>query len=298
MSNKCIIWDYTDEDGNIIKKYIKPVDKTKNPFQVYWLDNEWVYSKPDGFVDYPYRVLNLMLAKKSVFLAEGEKCADTLYDLGIKPSSSFKNWSTDWNKYITGKNVVLFLDNDVAGESQAKMFWRKVGQLPNSIRFIRLEGLETGEDIYDYINKHEHTADEVKKIIIKSKSSELCKENYISKNVAPPPVVSWGTSEYGLGALKSLYKIVSSAKKGGRHHTLFKEVASVARLINTLDVDESELYQKAYDACEVNGLVDDPTENVDRTIKDAIICGRKLPATDFQYDENPLDFSKVFDNVF
>ena len=71
----------------------------------------------------------LWQAGAKVYIAEGEKDADTLAQFGLcatsapngasKDSKGLGNWREAYNAYFTGRDVVILRDNDEAGERQA-----------------------------------------------------------------------------------------------------------------------------------------------------------------------------------
>lgn len=60
----------------------------------------------------------------TVYIAEGEKDAQTLFDMGYagttSPNGAGSKWKTEYNKYVTGRDVVILADNDKAGQAHAE----------------------------------------------------------------------------------------------------------------------------------------------------------------------------------
>lgn len=111
---------YHDEQGrSVAKKQIyRFVDGKKT---AYWLRNigsSWEKGLK-GYVLPLYDVAKVIAEQDTVYIAEGEKDAETLQKMGFtattSPNGAGAKWNTAHNKYLAGKKVVVLHDNDEAG---------------------------------------------------------------------------------------------------------------------------------------------------------------------------------------
>ena len=173
--NKAIArWEYENEAGT--RRYwkvkeIKDDGISKNFY--------YTHEDDDGLIKYgmggsplPYRLLELTNNKtNNVFLAEGEKDADSLANAGFTPATSFKDWPKEYDHLLEGKELCLFCDNDLSGVRLAKTFHIDKKSIVNSIHRIEFGNFsKRGYDVSDYIlefgaeSLKQLLADEVKHI--------------------------------------------------------------------------------------------------------------------------------------
>jgi hypothetical protein len=155
-------YNYHDAAGHwvyTVTRFDRGGKKTYRP----WVPNE------DGGVDrwglrgvtrVPYRRPSLQ-QQPLVCVAEGEKCADALHKLGIVATTTVggaKGWRS---KHAYGlqllqagvRDVVIFPDNDEPGRAYAETAAADCFSEGLKVRVVELPGLETGEDVYDYLSK-------------------------------------------------------------------------------------------------------------------------------------------------
>jgi putative DNA primase/helicase len=112
------VYDYRDESGTLLYQNCRfePKDfRQRKPD-----GNDGFVWKLNGVRRVPYRLTELMESElEVVFLAEGEKDADSLAALGLL-TSNFKNWRHEFNQFIARfPSVVLLRDHDKSGAKQA-----------------------------------------------------------------------------------------------------------------------------------------------------------------------------------
>jgi len=94
----------------------------------------------------------------TVFVVEGEKCADALAELDLLATTSAHGSNsaakTDWSQ-LAGRRVVMVPDNDAAGGKYAAAVAQQLGQLspPAEVCVLLLPGLPAGGDVYDWIDQ-------------------------------------------------------------------------------------------------------------------------------------------------
>jgi putative DNA primase/helicase len=100
---------------------------------------------------------------ETVFVAEGEKCADIIMSMSSKDLTLVATTSahgagsaarTDWTP-LAGKNVILLPDNNVEGEGYVSLTGGVLAKLepPPTIRVLRLPNLEKGWDVQQWMQE-------------------------------------------------------------------------------------------------------------------------------------------------
>jgi hypothetical protein len=164
-------WTYLDENGNSAKKitrrepgyngekkiiipsvYYNRKWVTKNSFK----NNEaaWkkIYNRVAGL---PLNLPGILQRKDSaVFIVEGEKCFNQVNKWGFLATtgSGGTNTTTDWTKYLTGRAVVIFPDNDESGYKYALKTAQSLQGKVLDIRIVFLPDLPEKGDIVDWAN--------------------------------------------------------------------------------------------------------------------------------------------------
>ena len=102
-----------------------------------------------------YRLPDLADAK-TIYIVEGEKCADALHVLGLTVTTSAGGSQafekTDW-KPLAGKSIVILPDHDDPGRAYATNVAAALSSLnpAPSIKVVELPGLASTEDVFDFI---------------------------------------------------------------------------------------------------------------------------------------------------
>jgi len=122
-------WDYKDAEGNLlvcVYRYDTPKGKQFRPWDV----KARVHRAP-----HPRPLYNQqgMVNAKTVIVVEGEKCAQTLIELGICATTAMNGAKapldkTDWAP-LKGKHVILWPDHDKAGGEYANALIKKLQTL-------------------------------------------------------------------------------------------------------------------------------------------------------------------------
>lgn len=97
--------------------------------------------------------LPAVIGADTVYLVEGEKCAEAVIKQGHTATTlctgANSKWDNTYNQYLENKNVIILPDNDNAGFKYAKMLKEN---LPFA-RVILLNDLADKEDVYDWLQK-------------------------------------------------------------------------------------------------------------------------------------------------
>jgi len=147
------VFDYFDEHGELryqVLRYEPTRYIQRRPD-----GDDWVY-KMEGVEPLPYRLPD-MLAKPdaTVFVVEGEKCADALAKLGLIATTSHGGagkWREPLNKFFEGRRVIVLPDNDEPGARHADGVITHLLPVAKEIRRVELPGLPPKGDIVDWLN--------------------------------------------------------------------------------------------------------------------------------------------------
>jgi 5S rRNA maturation endonuclease (ribonuclease M5) len=154
---KQIVYNYYNEGGELAYKRIRLdfADGSK----------KFVCEQPNGIKNlkgikhFPYNLCNVINAD-TVYIVEGEKCADKLIELGYCATTldngSSSHWYSHFDDYFKDKAIIILIDNDKPGFKYGKILKE---HLPNS-KVILLNDLEEKEDVYDWLNKG-HSMEEI-----------------------------------------------------------------------------------------------------------------------------------------
>ena len=138
--------------------------------QSHWDGRQWASGKPDG-AKVPYRLPELLAAPldATVYIVEGETCADAIARLGFTSTSNSegadagngKKWSPDLNIWFTGRNVVVVADNDAPGRKHVQHVAKNLHDVAETVRVLDLakhwpgEAMPKGYDVVDWIDQHD-----------------------------------------------------------------------------------------------------------------------------------------------
>ena len=149
---KC--YDYYGEDGQRVYQIQRFEPKT---FRQRQPDNNggWINSMK-GVVAVPYNLPAIIQnPQKTIFIVEGEKCADKLIALGAVATTNHggaSNWKPELNKYFTDRKVVIVPDADDAGQKHAATVIDNLLGVASEIRLLNLPGLTYKQDVYDWFD--------------------------------------------------------------------------------------------------------------------------------------------------
>lgn len=161
-SNKeSIEYDYIDARGELIYQVQRFYPKS---FRQRRPDNKggWIYNL-NGVPVLPYLLSALMRDRQStIFIVEGEKCADELSARGLLAttnSGGAGNWKPILNHHFKGRDVVIIPDNDSAGCAHALRVVQNLFGVANSLKILELPRLPEKGDIADWFAEGNDTVD-------------------------------------------------------------------------------------------------------------------------------------------
>ncbi len=149
------IYDYSDEKGELLYQVVRfePKDfRQRRPNG----KGDWIWSLGETR-RVPYRLLEIEEAVslgQTIFIAEGEKAADALVDIGVRatcaPGGAGK-WRDEYSPHLADADVVILPDNDGPGEQHCKSVGKALTGVAERVRVLRLPELPIKGDAYDWV---------------------------------------------------------------------------------------------------------------------------------------------------
>ena len=113
----------------------------------------WLWNM-EGVSSLPYHIRNVT-DNQTVYIVEGEKCADDLIKKFSLPATTFHGGAGKWYpeilQYFNGKNLILLPDNDTPGKEHMQRLANAFKNTAKSVKIIELPGLKSKDDISDWI---------------------------------------------------------------------------------------------------------------------------------------------------
>ena len=115
----------------------------------------WVGGKGcmDGVRRVLYR-LPWLLSRQRVFVVEGEKCADALWDFGLMGTTADAgagNWMLEYSQMLAGKDCILIPDNDDKGREHMLKVAVELHDTARSVKLLVLPDLGPKDDVHDFL---------------------------------------------------------------------------------------------------------------------------------------------------
>ena len=158
-SKKSVYYAYTDEQGNELYRVLRYDDKK---FPVGRMVDGEFESGLDEIEPVLYRLHELVKvpATDYLFIAEGEKDADTLCRIGLFGTTNYNGgnpdkWQDSYNCYLTGKKLVLLEDNDDMGRRRVIELKKRLNTIATSIDIISFNSMAKGADLTDWVHARE-----------------------------------------------------------------------------------------------------------------------------------------------
>jgi len=146
------IYEYVDQHGEVTYQVVRYEPKT---FRQRRPDGNggWLWNMQD-VVPVPYNLPDIMAnPHKTVFVVEGEKCADMLKAHGAIATTSHggaKKWAEELNQWFEGRKVVVLPDADEAGKAHADMVVANLLPSAAEIKCVDLPDLSDKQDVFDW----------------------------------------------------------------------------------------------------------------------------------------------------
>ncbi len=160
------IYDYLDINGAAIAQKVRYPDKTFRWRRQGPHSNAWTWNL-EGVSPGLYRLPQL-IEEPRVFLVEGEKAADRLWTIGLASTcgpTGCAQWLAEWSQSfaVTGcRELIILPDADRPGNSHAETVAAVTADVCGAgmtVKVLRLEGLQQGADVYDWLEAGHTAAD-------------------------------------------------------------------------------------------------------------------------------------------
>jgi putative DNA primase/helicase len=166
-SNVVATYVYTDRFGEPVYRVVRLKPKR---FLAEHPDGNGGWTKGiDGIPRLPYNLPEILSsAPEMIYVAEGEKDAETLRGFGfVGTTNAFganTNWTPEMAAYLVGRDVAVLADNDAAGLEHADKICAALHGTAKSVRLVWLTGLPPKGDVSDWFDAN-HTPKEFNEII-------------------------------------------------------------------------------------------------------------------------------------
>lgn len=157
---------YYDEDGELYLKVERFPDRpngNKDIAQSHWDRKEKCWKLgTKRLCKIPYMLDEIIKAPadQPIFICEGEKDAESVFDLeggGLIATTNTNgagNWSPELNRWFKGKKIVYIMeDNDAPGRRHALMVARQLVDIVETVKIVRLPKLPEHEDVSWWIEQ-------------------------------------------------------------------------------------------------------------------------------------------------
>lgn len=160
---KRIVYSYKDEAGHELYRKIRVEPGRNGKAKEFFCEhnnNGHIVKNLKGCRKVLYRlpeVLEAISNKKEIFLVEGEKDADKLFEYGRTATTALDSlsWSDEFTKLLIEADVVVLYDTDKTGIERRDLLCRKLYGHVKRFRVVTLPGLEYqeshGKDVSDWL---------------------------------------------------------------------------------------------------------------------------------------------------
>lgn len=182
---------YTDAAGVVwaMKKRLEHVPRQGKAKACLWFHSDGVTSgRPEPWQPTLYRypdVVSAISEQTTIYLVEGEKCADALSKLGFTATCNEDGagkWKDGHAEQLKDARVIILPDNDKQGRKHADAVLMSLAPHAAAAGIVELPGLGHGEDVVDWIaagndlvDLAEHIADALWKGSLVRASSDLAR---------------------------------------------------------------------------------------------------------------------------
>lgn len=164
--NKETVYPYTDKDGLVLYELVRvDTQKSKKYFYRHIPPGESapVRKKPEARV--PYNLPGLLAASKNggtLFIVEGEKCAQTLINAGALATTtgsaaSYGEWSEDYTAIVENFDILLLPDYDAPGRHYMQELAKRLTGKVHSLRLLELwtvfPSMKAKDDVADLLER-------------------------------------------------------------------------------------------------------------------------------------------------
>lgn len=149
------VYPYCSESGTPLYEVYRTADKQ---FPVQLPDGTWGCGDLSVLYLLPELIeLSAEYPDEPIFICEGEKDVDRCYDEGLTPATCIRGgasgkWRPEFNKYVSGRKVVILADNDKAGRAFANRIAAQLKDVAASVKIIEFRELPEKGDVSDFFD--------------------------------------------------------------------------------------------------------------------------------------------------
>jgi hypothetical protein len=180
LTNPTATYDYCNAHGGLLYQLLKyPAPPPKNKTFRQRRPNSkggWIWDL-EGMPKVLYRLRELNEGEDPVFIVEGEKDVESLRALGLTATTNpmgAGKWSSVYDRYLGGRNVIILPDNDDVGKNHAKQVSRSLKGIAKSVRVVELPYLSVGGE-YVPMPEHGDVSD-----LLESLKEDITKEDFLT----------------------------------------------------------------------------------------------------------------------
>ena len=167
MANNDIVYPYSDADNHLVYEVVRKANP-KNFLQRHSCPGKqgglvWNLGGDPEKCTCPkikpllYRLPELIAADPNakVFIAEGEKDVDRLWDSGLVAtcnSGGANSWESRYSEWLLGREIVILPDHDKDGYNHGQKIAQSLNGQVNSIRVLDLPDLGNKGDVSDWLD--------------------------------------------------------------------------------------------------------------------------------------------------
>jgi hypothetical protein len=187
------VYTYTDAAGAPLYRKLRwdgPDGKRERMAFEHLSGDRWL-SGQNGIAPVLYRLRELAgyAPGKSVFIVEGEKCADTLTDLIVRATTSGNagSWQPEFAPHFKGQNVVILPDNDEPGRKHGREVAESLDGIAKSVRVVDLPDLPVKGDVVDWL-ANGGSREKLRDLVQATKPGGATSETYSLEGIEPEPM--------------------------------------------------------------------------------------------------------------
>jgi hypothetical protein len=133
------IYDYLDEKGKLVKQILRYNYPKRFKVRHKLPTGEWDFHRPEKLV--PYHLDEIVKAEGEIWIAEGEKDADTLRSLHLvatcNPFGGGK-WPQYFDQYFHGRTIYICPDTDKGGQDHCQDVGKKLLHVAREIQVVNI----------------------------------------------------------------------------------------------------------------------------------------------------------------
>jgi hypothetical protein len=155
-----IHYDYHDEQNQVVFQVVRQVPgrdgQKKSIFQRRPDGNGGWVNNLKGVRLVPYRLPEILKQDpgRTIFVVEGEKCADALWAIDVAATTNPQGagkWKDAFSEYLRGRHVVILPDKDEAGREHAEKVEQSLTGIAASVLVVELPNLPHKGDVADWL---------------------------------------------------------------------------------------------------------------------------------------------------